>query len=374
MRFDGLSRRALLAGMVAAPVGVRAQELLAEGKAACGPAPGLPEGPSLQQAAAKASLLFGSAVKDSLFSTPAYQAIVQHECSVLSCIYSMKFHMLQPKPGEFRFGPADAYVEFARAQGKRMHGHTLIWHEVLPSWVEGALAEAPEKTLVEHITKVVGHYKGRVQSWDVVNEATSGRSLRPDLLRPSPWLEALGPEYIAMAFEAAHAADPQAELVFNTNATSYRTGNVGAHCKAIVRLAEGLLARKVPLHAIGVQGHLDAASRGQFADAELLQFGKRVADMKLKLIVTELDCSDKGIMGNAARDQAVAEAYRQFLDVMLEVPSLQGVICWGLSDRESGHNRWPRPDGTFVRGLPYDVCLSSKPLRDELLRAFGKRI
>jgi endo-1,4-beta-xylanase len=126
----------------------------------------------------------------------------------------------------------------------------------------------------------------------------------------------------------------------------------------------------VPVQAIGIQGHLDAADRGRFADDEIAWFCGKLADMKLPLIVTELDCSDKGIPTDMGlRDAAVSEAYRQFLDVVLAAPTPEGILCWGLSDRESGHNRWPRPDGMFVRGLPYDVCLSAKPLRAQLLKA-----
>lgn len=367
----------MAAGLVsAASARVRAQagdpQLLAVGKQGCGAAEALPEGLSLQAAARERGLFFGTAVKDSLFSNADYRRLVLHECAAISCIYSMKLHSLQPQAARFQFRSADTYVDFAAANGLRMHGHTLIWHEVLPPWIAPALKKAPRAVMERHIRTVMGRYAGQVHSWDVVNEPTSGRSPRPDSLRPSAWLEALGPDYIRVAFEMAHEADPKAQLVMNTNASPYRNAGTKAHYENMVRLIERLLAQKAPLQAVGIQGHLDAADRGRFADREIAWFCGKLNDMKLPLVITELDCSDKGIpTDNAVRDAAVAEAYRQFLDVVLAASTLQGIICWGLSDRESGHNRWPRPDGTFVRGLPYDVCLAAKPLRAELLRALG---
>lgn len=371
------SRRAVLgAGLAAASARAWAQagdpELLAVGKKACGAVGPLPEGPSLRAAAKARGLYFGSAVKDSLFSNADYRRLVLHECEAISCIYSMKLHMLQPQPKRFNFREADAYVDFAVRNKLRMHGHTLVWHEVLPPWINSALKNKPHAVMERHIRTVMGRYAGLVHSWDVVNEPTSGRSPRADSLRPSAWLEALGPDYIRIAFEIAHDADPKAKLVMNTNASPYRNQNTRLHYENMVRLIERLLGQKAPLQAVGIQGHLDAVDRGRFADNEIAWFCAKLGEMKLPLIITELDCSDKGIATDRAlRDDAVGEAYRQFLAVVLAAPTLEGIICWGLSDRESGHNRWPRPDGMFVRGLPYDVCLSPKRLRAELLNALS---
>lgn len=347
-------------------------EKLSVGKKGCEPAGPLPDGSSLRAAARARGIYFGSAVKDSLFSTPDYQRLVLHECAAMSCIYSMKFDVLQPQAGRFHFGDADRYVDFAAKHKLRMHGHTLIWHEALPSWTSTELKASPRALMERHIRTVMGRYAGLVQSWDVVNEPTSGRSSRGDFLRPSPWLETLGTDYIRMAFEIAHEADPKAQLVMNTNATPYRNENSRLHYENMVRLIEGLLWRNVPLHAVGIQGHLDAIRRARFAEAEIAWFCGKLSEMNLPLIVTELDCSDKGLPTDVAvRDVAVGEAYRQFLDVVMAAPTLEGILCWGLSDRESGHNRWPRPDGMVVRGLPYDVCLAPKALRVELLKAFA---
>lgn len=132
---------------------------------------------------------------------------------------SMKPDTLQRTEGEFNFRDADRLVELAQENGATPVGHVLVWHEQTPAWFfKGPDGEAVSRELAlarmrEHIVTVVGHYKGRVKQWDVVNEAISDTP--GELLRPTPWQKAIGDDYIAEAFKAAHEADPDAVLIYN---------------------------------------------------------------------------------------------------------------------------------------------------------------
>jgi len=129
---------------------------------------------------------------------------------------SMKPDALQPAEGEFRFAEGDRLVEIARKSGATVVGHTLLWHEQTPRWFfEGKGGRPLDRELAlsrlrQHISTVVGHFKGRVKQWDVLNEAINDG---PGLLRQTPWLKAIGDDYIAEAFHAAHRADPKAILI-----------------------------------------------------------------------------------------------------------------------------------------------------------------
>src|SRR5262249_11298936 len=139
-----------------------------------------------------------------------------------------------------------------------MRGHTLVWHDANPAWLEGKLGNraAAEALLKMHIQRVVAHTSPFIKQWDVVNEAISPHSTRPDGLRDSVWLRALGPSYIPFAFRRANEADPSLELVYNDYGWKYGDGNGFYRRKHTLKLLEKLKKEKVPVHALGLQSHL----------------------------------------------------------------------------------------------------------------------
>ncbi len=145
---------------------------------------------------------------------PMDVAIAQRHFSAFTCGNSMKPDFTQPEQGRFTFEQGDRSVELAQKSGAVVIGHTLVWHSQTPAWFfRGPDGGLPSRELAlarlrKHISTVVGHYKGKVKQWDVVNEAISDAP--GELLRPTPWLKAIGDDYIAEAFRAAHAADPGA--------------------------------------------------------------------------------------------------------------------------------------------------------------------
>jgi len=164
----------------------------------------------------------------------------------------LKWEAVHPEPDRYDFGPADRYVELGRSHGMFVVGHVLLWHQQTPAWVfagEGGKKLDRETLLARlrsHVATVVGRYRGRIGGWDVVNEALE----EDGTLRRTPWLEAIGEDYLAKAFEFAHEADPDAELYYN----DYNLWKP-AKRDAAIRLVQGLKAKGLRVDGIGEQGH-----------------------------------------------------------------------------------------------------------------------
>jgi endo-1,4-beta-xylanase len=271
----------------------------------------------------------------------------------------LKWNVLRPTAGSFSFERADAVMQFAAQHGISVRGHTLVWHEALPAWFGSTVrADNAEQLLREHISTVVGRYAGRMHSWDVVNEAISMEDGRADGLRRTVWLEKMGPDYIEKAFRMAAAADPQAMLVYNENMLEYSWS--GSKRTAVLALLRDLRSRGVPVHALGIQAHLNPNHTLDLPG--LRTFLAEVAALGLKVIVTELDVTDSPFPADAAaRDEAVASLYGQFMDAVLAGKATVAVVTWGLSDKYSWlQSNRPRDDGLPVRGLPFDQTLGRK--------------
>ena len=218
---------------------------------------------------------------------PLELGIAERHFDAMTCENSMKPANLQPEEERFTFEDADRAVEIARKVGAAPIGHVLIWHSQTPGWFfRGPDGNFPSRELAlerlrKHISTVVGRLKGKVKEWDVVNEAISDSA--NEYLRPSPWLRAIGEDYILQAFKMAHEADPQAILVYN----DYNIETPHKRPKAI-RLLKSLLEQKAPIHAVGIQGHwrLDRVNL-----AEVEESIKQFRALGLKVMITELDIS-----------------------------------------------------------------------------------
>lgn len=328
--------------------------------------------------AASRNLLWGAAVEpESMERDAAFAALVRRHCAVLTPENAMKWDALRPTRDRFDFDRSDRVVALARAQGAAVHGHCLVWHEAMPAWLAPALnPRSAEAILTEHIRRVVGRYAGKVRSWDVVNEVVERNDRRPDGLRLSPWFRALGPDYIELAFRLAHEADPAARLAFADYGLEYDNVSWMVEKRGTtLALLRGLKRRGVPIHALAIQGHLEADQPAGFG-AGLKRFLAEVAGLGLDIYVTELDVNDQKLAGDrAARDQAVADLYRRFLEAVLSEPAVKMVNTWGLSDRyTSKTSMFPRADGEAVRPLPFDRDFFPKPAALAIQDVLGRAV
>jgi endo-1,4-beta-xylanase len=215
-------------------------------------------------------------------------------------------------------------VAFAEAHGLCIHGHALVWQEQLPAWIVPALAREAEQALAEHVETLVGRYRGRIGSWDVVNEAMGddGR------LRRSVFLSSLGPGYLATAFRLAHAADPSARLYYN----DYGAEAGGAKSDAVFALVSRLVQAGVPIHGVGLQMHLRATRPP--APAAIRANVARLTALGLEVRISEMDVRVRTVRrGDPLARQSAA--YRRVIGACVGQPGFAGVTFWGVSDRHS---------------------------------------
>jgi endo-1,4-beta-xylanase len=283
-------------------------------------------GPTLRALATRDHLLIGTAVNmDYIDTEPDYRAPIGREFSSVTPENVMKWGFVEKVRGQLDFSQADELVRFARAHGQRVRGHTLVWTDQLPAWLtSGSFTPAQLGQLLhQHITDEVTHFRGEIAEWDVVNEAVNDDGT----LRNTMWLRALGPGYIADAFEWAHEADPGAELFYN----DFGIEGLGPKSDAVRKLLGQLRAQRVPITGVGLQSHLSLSlPLPNDIQANLQAF----SDMGLATEITEADVRVP-LPADAAKLEAQAEVYRLLLDSCLATPRCTGMTVWGFSDHHS---------------------------------------
>jgi len=262
----------------------------------------------------------------------------------------------------------------------QVRGHTLVWHNSVPDWLRKDAAQSNvRQLLIDHIRTVVSRYRGRVHSWDVVNEAIFPADGQPDGLRKSFWYETIGPDYIELAYRTAREADPHVKLSYNDYGVEYDSDENAARRASILALLERLRQKNVPLDAVGVQSHIKAGSPNSIGRG-LTDYIQAIHAMGLEVYLTELDVNEDDIADDdvAHRDQAVAETYRQFLHIALASPAVKLMLTWGVSDRRTWLNDGPthhrKQPNRPQRSLPFDAQYLPTPayfaVRDCIDRRF----
>jgi len=332
---------------------------------------------SLKERAANKGLIYGAAIRyDDLISHPEFAKVVAQQCGILVPEWELKWScgnkLLRPNPHSFDFKPADWMAKFAKKNSMLFRGHTLVWHESLPDWFKNQVnSQNAESFLIDHIKTVMKHYAGKVHSWDVVNEAIGLWDKRSDGLRKTPWLEFLGGDYIDLAFRVAAEADSQALLVYNEFGLDYSTAEDEAKRNAVLKLLQHLKSKGTPINALGIQAHL-SGDKNDFNPQKFREFLSNVASLGLKIMITEMDVTDKKLPKDlVVRDRIVAAAYEDYLSVALDEPAVIAVITWGLSDRYTWLSEFqPRSDRAAVRPLPIDAAFNPKLAWNAIARSF----
>jgi endo-1,4-beta-xylanase len=309
----------------------------------------------LRVLASRHDLRIGTAVNMTALAEDApYRQITAREFSNVTAENVMKWESLEPVRGEYNWGPADELVEFARRNGQKIHGHVLLWHNQNPAWLtegvaDGSIDAAELRTIVRnHINTVVKRYKGKIRSWDVVNEAfTDGDN---PVLRDTIFRQALGPDYIAQALRWAHAADPGAKLYLN----DYATDNINPKSNAYYELAKQLKAQRVPLHGMGFQGHLDLQYPLPIdAPQNLLRFDR----LGLETAFTEVDVRFDLPIDNWKTAGQVG-SFNTLLQACLLTPRCVTFTVWGFTDKYSWVPDWFEGQGAAT---PFDENFNPKP-------------
>lgn len=286
--------------------------------------------------------------------------IVKTQFNSISPENVLKWEAVHPSRDRYDFAASDKFVELGNKYGMFIVGHTLVWHNQTPDWVfkddKGNLVSRDEllKRMREHILTVVGRYKGKINGWDVVNEALN----EDGTLRESLWLKIIGEDYIAKAFQYAREADPNAELYYNDYSLENEPKRRGA-----IRLLKGLSAKGISIKAIGLQGHnnLTFPTLAQ-QDETIAEF----ANLGIQVNITELDVSvlpdPEGFSGaevslNFAMKEKLnpyqkglpqemqkklANRYAELFGVFLKHhQKIDRITFWNVTDKESWLNDFP---------------------------------
>jgi endo-1,4-beta-xylanase len=349
--------------------------------------------PSLKDAY-KDFFLIGAAINQSQIygKDTAEDALIRAQFSSITPEDVLKWEIVHPQPDTYDFAAADAYVDFGQKNHTHIVGHTLVWHHETPKWVfEDEKGKPPSREALlqrmhDHIRTVVGRYKGRINSWDVVNEALD----EDGSLRQTPWLKIIGEDYIAKAFEFAHQADPSAQLNYNDYSLENAAKREGA-----LKLIKKLRAEGVPVNAVGLQGHYRFEwPTVEQLDTTITEFGK----LGVKVMITELDIDilPKATSGQTAdvslnveaqaklnpyanglpdsAQQTLAKRYADLFSVLLKHRDVvTRVTFWGVTDAGSWLNNWP------VRGrtsypLLFDRHAQPKPAFHAVIETARKEL
>jgi endo-1,4-beta-xylanase len=326
-----------------------------------------PDHAPLRDLADARGIRIGAAVASRpLANEPAYRDTLAREFSSITCENVMKPSFVHATPGYFDFQASDAIVAFAAAHGMTVRGHTLVWHEQNPPWLErvAAVGENPAGALRDHVMGVVRHYRNDgpapVPVWDVVNEALTDNGLVRDTL----WSRALGPRYLADAFRWAHQADPDAHLFYN----DFGAEGMGRKANAVHAMLRDLLGDGIPVHGVGLQMHV-GIGQGNAPDLDDLAANiGRLRTLGLEVHVTEMDVKlQTGTGSDAARLADQARVYADVLGTCLDA-GVTSFTLWGFTDAHSWIPRFTgKPDGA----LPFNTTYEPKPAYYALARVLA---
>ncbi|RIV18655.1 endo-1,4-beta-xylanase [Fibrisoma montanum] len=295
-----------------------------------------------------------------------YRQTVTQEASSITADLAMKPSRISPQKGVFNFEGADYLVDFARSQKKRVHGHTLVWYiNTSPEWLKQLRDSTElETTLREYIQTVGTHFKGKVASWDVVNEAFDNNqgAIRRDSVDKSGRTlfnvgKILGNDYVARMFQYAHKADPGARLFYN----DYGQETIPAKLNAIVAMATDFQQRGIPIHGLGLQMHISIDT----PDAGIETAIRKLADTGLLIHISELDVAmnpgkKKDFIATPALIEQQYQKYKFVVSTYKKVVPVSqqfGITFWGVDDGTS----WiPGHCQCTDYALPFDAQFARK--------------
>ncbi|MEU6389057.1 endo-1,4-beta-xylanase [Streptomyces sp. NPDC046939] len=270
---------------------------------------------TLGAAAAQSGRYFGTAIASGKLGDSTYTSIANREFNMVTAENEMKIDATEPQRGQFNFSSADRVYNWAVQNGKKVRGHTLAWHSQQPGWMQNLSGSTLRQAMIDHINGVMGHYKGKIAQWDVVNEAFADGNSGA---RRDSNLQRTGNDWIEVAFRTARAADPAAKLCYN----DYNVENwTWAKTQAMYNMVKDFKQRGVPIDCVGFQSHFNSGSPYNSNFRTTLQ---NFAALGVDVAITELD-----IQG------ASPTTYAAVTNDCLAVARCLGITVWGVRDTDS---------------------------------------
>ena len=300
-----------------------------------------------------------------------YESTLKANFNIVVAENEMKFDATEPSRGSFSFTKGDKLMAYAAANGMQVRGHALAWHSQVPSWVStlaqqvesagGSARDTLLSVLKTHIDSVVGHYKGKIREWDVVNEAINDNGTHGWRSEGSVWYQYIGRDFIDSAFVWAHKADPDAKLYYNDYALEWGMGTGTKAQFAYDSIAVRLKNAGIYITGIGTQTHIQNTHTS--TPSNLRTLASKLKSIGMTMQITELDIGFA--LGTAISDAdyaAQGHLYRQFMDLFLEAENMEAFVIWGFSDKYS----WLK-DQSKYNGLIFDSSFAKKPAYDSLV-------
>jgi endo-1,4-beta-xylanase len=329
---------------------------------------------TLAEAATAKNFYIGAAVGKA--SSPLYAEMVPTSYNSITPENATKWRrmLVNGKIGEYDFSEADAIVDYAVSKGVRVRGHTLVWGKfpgtTYPKELDERIASATDpsselrQVMRDHITTAMTHFKGRIKTWDVVNEPMS---MDGPYLDKNIYLNTLGKEYIAEAFRIAHEVDPSVSLFINEQFGNY----TGEGVEVFFDLLKWLISENVPIHGVGIQAHAIFKTHNL---AEFEEFVNRITDLGLFFEVTEFDARIRLFDAAADPYQAQADYMTEYARICIENPSCTGFTFWGLSDASTWFDfvppfKWMPPNDPLL----FDLNSHPKPAYFRILELLESR-
>jgi GH35 family endo-1,4-beta-xylanase len=300
--------------------------------------------------------LVGAAVNaEALAGVPRYAEVLAREFDYVTPENVMKWGPLQPAPGTWDFGAADALVAKAAANGQSVKGHALVWHLQKPTWADELSGSALVDAVHAHVNTTVGHFRGKLRAWDVINEAIADEGSNP--IRQGLHT-ILGVSGMANAFKWARAEDPDVKLFYN----DYGIEGLSSKSDAVYRLVQDLIAAGAPIDGVGFQSHISTKS---YPSLPALRANiRRFAALGLSVNISELDVRTIEVPGTRAqRRGAQAIAYQEVASACATTAACEAVTLWGFTDAYS----WIDEEFGSDDPLPFDEQYAKKPAYAGLL-------
>jgi endo-1,4-beta-xylanase len=305
---------------------------------------------------------------DMLFSNKRYRDVANNEFNSITAENHLKMYRIHPEQNRYDFSKADSIVDFALKNGKRVHGHTLVWFDGSADWLKNFKGTDAEfcSEVKKHIQTVVKHYKGKTTSWDVVNEYLSHNG---DSVRDCIFSRRMGKDYMAQCFKWAHEADPKAILVYNEYGMEWSEKKL----QAMKAIALDFQKRKIPIHGLGVQFHIKTFDKNE----QILRTLTELSQTGLKIHISELDVMVNGhnqanaVYTDSLKQSQIEKYLFVFNAYKKYIPEKQqyGITFWNVSDNDTWLrkvykiNEWPLLfDDNYQRKLLYFKVLEQAKL------------
>lgn len=294
--------------------------------------------------------------------------VVEHHLKWAPLCHSLPGPLVDETPsdrlGRYDFHHADQIVDWCLERNIKVKGHVLVWHVTTPSLLEEMEPEQVRSQLKRHIFTTMGHFRGRIQVWDVVNEA-----LAPDgSLAENVFYRKLGPSYIEDSFRWAHEADPDAILLYNDNKVEGIGSSNSSKSEGFYQLLADLVAKGVPVHGCGMQAHFNAAGTGRQrmpTPRMIKQQIRRLGNLGLKVNLSEMDVRVSKLPPEL-RGTAQRQIYHDVLAAALTEPAFDGIWLWGFTDRHTWVTHFYYDDEPLVFDEDYNRKEAFYGMRDAL--------